>query len=214
MSSNDLEYWYWDTTTEKANGPHSVRALLVLVAAKAIGPETLVATPGQTNWVKLCDSIDLSGIISAPRGEGKLTKIILEALIKTGLKNDELRRFSSIDEDAASLLCTVLDCDADLDLSGLTSLTPNIAMTIILNPYNYLDLSGLTKISDDTAWELSQFLGEDLDLSGIKELSFRSWCYLSNSLGDIDFGEAEGCPNWLDPVVQIKCNMILAEKGY
>lgn len=212
MSENDPDYWYWDSTTEKVDGPHSIRALLLLVAAKVIRPDTLVATSGQSSWGKLCDSIDLSELYR-PTKDKKLTKSIVETLVERGLSNDELRGFSSIDKDAAYLLCTVWDTDVELDLSGITSLTSNVAEMFKINPIDYLNLSGLTEISDETAWELSEFIGENLDLSGIKTLSFRSWCYFSDATADIDLGEAVGCPNWLDPAVQLRCNMILAEKG-
>lgn len=212
MCGNNIEYWYWDANAEKVDGPHSVSALLILVAAKVIRPDTLVATSGQTSWGKLCDSIDLSKL-NSHQEEKKLTKPILEALAKKGLSNDKLREFSSLDKDAADLLCTLWENDVELDLSGVTSLTSEVAEIFKINPVDYLNLSGLTEISDETAWELSEFIGDNLDLSGIKKLSFRSWCYFGESTADIDLGDAKGCPNWLDPTVQIRCNIILAEKG-
>jgi len=113
--------------------------------------------------------------------------------------NSSLRKYVSIDDDAAVVLANY--DDADLELMGLTSLSLPAAKALSRQKNGSLTMSGLTSLADDIAGEFSRYEGI-LGLDGLTSLSLAAAQALSKSVQSLYLS---GLTSVSDPVAEVLC---------
>ncbi|HEV2247286.1 MAG TPA: hypothetical protein VGW37_11595 [Terriglobia bacterium] len=124
-------------------------------------------------------------------------------------QNSSLRKFSSMDDDAAEVLARYED--ADLDLLGLTSLSLPAARALVRQKSGSIVLNGLTSLEDSLAGVFSKYEG-NLGLEGLTSLSELAARALTQSVQSLDLS---GLTSVADPVAEVlsKCRGRVALRG-
>ena len=107
----------------------------------------------------------MSGVITREIAEQFLTDV--DSVLPFRKDAADLKNFTSLTDDAAEPLSSIKD---NLDLSGLTEISVEAAISLAKHQGTRLDLSGLTEISDAVAESLSKYQG-NLALNGLTSLT-------------------------------------------
>ena len=136
-------------------------------------------------------------------GKKILTKEFAERFIEDPEDlEDEMNECTTIEADAAKLLCDSLQMANVLGLEGLTEIPDSIAKILFANPrkemkggflnhkfpfFDDVRLNGLSEISDSVAALIGQYRRETVELNGIKQLTDIAAEHLSSAT-NLDLG--------------------------